>query len=206
MPRVQKLMMGAAAQVLTGGILTALWLLFAIAHLITFQKTGKVSLLAFGAAETLVALFFLLRTQPKSFSNRPDEWVVAILGTFLPLLLRPTGEVGVPLPEWGLILGSLLQVAGVLSLNRSLAIVPALREVKTNGMYRLVRHPIYFSYLITFSFYLAANYSLANLLILTASIGLLLRRVFLEERHLGQTREYRQYRSKVRWRLIPFVF
>lgn len=206
MSRIQQIMTTTGMQLLTGGALAALWFLFAIAHVITFKHTGKTSLLVFGAAETLIAMFFLLRTQPKSFSNRPSEWLIAVLGTFLPLLLRPTEEVTVPLAEWGLMIGSLMQIAGVLSLNRSFAIVPALRELKTSGMYRVVRHPIYFSYLISFSFYLAANFSLSNLLVLSASISLLVGRMYLEERHLGQTSEYRAYQSRVRWRLIPFVF
>lgn len=206
MLRIQQPMMGRCVQVLSGGTLAALWLLFAIAHVIAFKHTGKISLLTFGTAETLIALFFLLRTQPKSFSNRTHEWLIAISGTFLPLLLRPIGEITAPIAEWGLMIGSLMQIAGVLSLNRSFAIVPALRELKTRGMYRVVRHPIYFSYLISYSFYLAANFSLSNLLVLSASIGLLVGRVYLEERHLGQTSEYRAYQARVRWRLIPFVF
>lgn len=206
MQRIQQLRMGAVVQVLTGGTLTALWLIFAIAHVVNFNNTGKISVLAFAAAETVIALFFLLRTQPKSISNKPVEWLVAASGTFFPLLLRPEGEVVTPIAEWGLIIGSLIQIAGVISLNRSFAIVPALRELKTTGMYRVVRHPIYLGYLVTFSFYLASNFSLPNLLVFSASISLLVARLYLEEQHLGQTPEYRSYWAKVRWRLIPFVF
>ena len=177
----------AQTQSITGAALCALWLLFAI-------------------AETIIAVFFLLRTQPKTFTTRPSEWIVAVAGTFLPLLLRPTTDTPVPIAEWGLMLGSALQIAGVLSLNRSLAIVPALRELKTRGMYSLVRHPIYTSYVITFSFYLAANFSIRNLLLVLASVSLLIARVYFEERHLGLTPEYRAYQSRVKWRLIPFVF
>ncbi|MCK0506468.1 methyltransferase family protein [Aromatoleum anaerobium] len=206
MARTAHILGSAQTQSLTGAALSVLWLLFAVAHLFGFAQTGKTSLLVFAIAETLVAVFFLLRTPPKTLTTKPSEWVVAVAGTFLPLLLRPTADSPVPIAEWGLMLGSALQIAGVLSLNRSLAIVPALRELKTRGMYSLVRHPIYTSYLVTFSFYLAANFSTRNLLIVTASLSLLLARVHFEERHLGQTPEYQAYRSRVRWRLIPFVF
>ncbi|BAL26407.1 isoprenylcysteine carboxylmethyltransferase family protein [Azoarcus sp. KH32C] len=206
MSRIHEIIASARTQIFTGTFLAALWVFFAIAHLVTFNLTGKASLLVFSTAETLIAVFFLLRTPPRTFTSSPHEWVVAVLGTFLPLLLRPTADSPVPAAEWGLVVGSAMQIAGVLSLNRSLALVPALRELKTAGMYRLVRHPIYFSYLISFSFYLAANYSPRNLLIVTASLCLLLARVYFEERLLGQTAEYRAYQSRVRWRLIPFVF
>lgn len=206
MPRIPEIIASARMQLFTGAVLSALWTFFTVAHLVTFNLTGKISLLVFAVAETLIAVFFLLRTQPKTFTMNPHEWIIAVLGTFLPLLLRPTAENQVPFAEWGLILGSAMQIAGVLSLNRSFAIVPALRQLKTTGMYRVVRHPIYFSYLITFSFYLAANFSIRNLLILLVSLSLLVARVYLEERHLGQAAEYRAYRSRVKWRLIPFVF
>lgn len=206
MARTAHILTSAQTQSITGAALCALWLLFAIAHLTNFGLTGKTGLLLFAIAETIIAVFFLLRTQPKTFTTRPSEWIVAVAGTFLPLLLRPTTDTPVPIAEWGLMVGSVLQIAGVLSLNRSLAIVPALRELKTRGMYSLVRHPIYTSYVITFSFYLAANFSTRNLLLGLASATLLIARVHFEERHLGLTPEYRAYRSRVKWRLIPFVF
>lgn len=187
-------------------LLSALWLFFAIAHIAAFGQTGKASLLVFATAETLVAMFFLLRTQPKTHTTRPIDWVAAVAGTSLPLLIRPTADTPLPLAEWGLILGSVIQIAGILSLNRSFAIVPALRQLKCGGMYSLVRHPIYASYLVTFVFYLAGNFSTWNLVVIASSVCLMVTRIHFEERHLALDAEYRNYRERVRWRLIPFVF
>lgn len=206
MPHIHQIIASPRAQVLTEITLFALWLFFAVAHLSTFSVSGRESLLVFGFAETATAVLFLARTQPRTLSTIPHEWVIAFLGTFLPLLLRPTTDRPPQVTELGLMIGSAIQIAGVLSLNRSFALIPALRELKTNGMYRFVRHPIYFSYLITFSCYLAANFSIRNSVILLSSIGLLIARVHFEERHLGVNSEYRAYQSRVRWRLIPFVF
>lgn len=206
MTRTHEYIASAPMQLFTGAALSALWILFAIAHIVTFRATGKVSLLVFGVAETLVAIFFLLRTQPKSFTTRPHEWLIAVTGTFLPLLVRPTTDTPLPAVEWGLVLGAAMQTAGMLSLNRSFALVPALRELKTEGMYRLVRHPIYLSYLITHACYLAANFSIHNLLIISGSISLMLTRIHFEERHLSLASDYRAYQNRVPWRLIPFVF
>lgn len=206
MVRTHDFIASARMQLFTGAVLSALWIFFAIAHISTFRTTGKASLLVFGVAETLVAVFFLLRTQPKSFTTRPHEWAIAVGGTFIPLLVRPTVDTPVPAVEWGLVLGATMQAAGMLSLNRSFALVPALRELKTEGMYRFVRHPIYFSYLITHTCYLAANFSIHNLLIISASVGLMVTRIHFEERHLSLAPEYRAYQDRVRWRLIPFVF
>lgn len=206
MTYIHQIIASRRAQIFSGIALGALWGLFAIAHVVAFRVTGKISLLSFAIAETLIAAFFMLRAQPKTVTMSPYEWVVAVFGTFLPLLLRPTTDNLAPVAEWGLMLGSLLQIGGVLSLNRSFALVPALRELKTHGMYRLVRHPIYFSYLISFSCYLITNYSAANLLLLFGTFGLLMSRIHFEERHLSLTPEYRAYQTRVRWRVIPFVY
>ena len=83
--------------------LAALWLLFATAHVLTFNATGRPSLLLFAIAETLIALFFIIRTPPRSLASRPAEWAVAVFGTFLALLLRPTAGTPPAIAEWGLI-------------------------------------------------------------------------------------------------------
>jgi len=200
-----KLLATRGMQLLTGALLSSVWSLFAIAHLSTYWSSGKASLVIFAIAETVIAIFFLIRSPAKSFTEKPLEWIVAIAATFLPLLLRPAMDAA-PFAEWGLIFGSTLQISGVLSLNRSFALVPALRTLKTTGMYRFVRHPIYFSYLISFSCYLAANFSSLNLVILLVSSSLLVARIHFEERHLGLAAEYLAYQNRVKWRLIPFLY
>lgn len=206
MSRIQRIATSVSTQIITGAILTAVWGCFAVAHLRGFVVAGKFNLLIYAIAETLIAIFFLLRTTPTTVAANPFEWVIALLGTFLPLFLRPTTHTLLAAAEVGLILGATMQILGVLSLNRSFAIVPALRELKTKGMYRVVRHPIYASYVVSFSCYLLANFSVANFLIVIFSIALLGLRIYFEERHLGLTPEYRVYQGLTKWRLIPFVF
>ena len=190
----------------TGSFFGLCWFLFAVANLQTFILTGKPSPLVFGVAETLIATFFILRVPPRRVSQRLSEWVIAGLGTFLPLLLRATLDETNWFAEALLLFGSLLQVAAVVSINRSFALVPALRELKTDGAYRFVRHPIYASYVVSLSGFLWANYSLDNLIVTIVSLGFMIWRIRLEEALLGQTPEYRHYRELVRWRLLPGVW
>jgi protein-S-isoprenylcysteine O-methyltransferase Ste14 len=206
MPRITRMVASVPVQLLAGAILAAVWGFFAFAHLGKFLDGGNASLLVFAMAESLIAAFFLLRTQPKTVTGNPLEWVIALLGTLLPLFLRPSSVTLAAVAEWGLILGATMQILGVFSLNRSFALVPALRELKTRGMYRFVRHPLYSSYLVTLSSYVLVNFSPVNLLICIGTIGLLILRIHFEERLLGATPEYRAYQSSTRWRLIPFVF
>jgi protein-S-isoprenylcysteine O-methyltransferase Ste14 len=162
--------------------------------------------LVFGVTETLIATFFILRVPPRRVSQKLSEWIVAGLGTFLPLLLRATLDETNWFAEALLLAGSLLQVAAIVSINRSFALVPALRELKTDGAYRFVRHPIYASYVVSLSGFLWANYSLENLVVTIISLVLMIWRIRIEESLLEQTSEYRRYRELVRWRLLPGVW
>jgi protein-S-isoprenylcysteine O-methyltransferase Ste14 len=189
-----------------GAVLAGLWSIFAYAHVMAFNETGRWTLLVFCAAETLTAAFLLVRTPPRSFSRRPREWAVAALGTFAPMLFRPSDVALVPGAGIAIMLGALLQVAAVMSLNRSFAMVPALREIKTGGLYRVVRHPVYATYLLTFTGYLASNFSVRNLAAYATAIALMLWRVKLEEAHLAADAGYRDYCAQVPWRLVPWVY
>lgn len=190
----------------TGLFFALCWFFFAVANLQTFILSGKPSPLVFGIAETLIATFFILRVPPRRVSQKLSEWIVAGIGTFLPLLLRATiDETNWP-AEALLLFGSLLQVAAIVSINRSFALVPALRELKTDGAYRFVRHPVYASYVVSLAGFLWANYSNENLLVIVISLAFMIWRIRLEEALLEQTLEYRQYRDAVRWRLLPGIW
>lgn len=193
-------------QLATGLFFAACWFLFAVANLQNFLLTRKPSPLAFGIAETLIATFFILRTPPMRISEKLSEWIVAGCGTFVPMLLRPTvAETNWP-AEVLLLTGSVLQVIAVSSINRSFALVPALRELKTQGAYRIVRHPVYASYVVTLGGFLWANYSSTNAVITVISLALMVWRIRLEEALLGESADYRRYREAVRWRLVPGIW
>ncbi|UUZ53225.1 hypothetical protein LP419_30660 [Massilia sp. H-1] len=78
--------------------------------------------------------------------------------------------------------------------------------VKTQGLYRLVRHPLYASYMISFSGYMLTNTSLRNVAVFGVTIALLAMRILREERHLSLDSNYREYMARVKFRVLPFVF
>ena len=97
-------------------------------------------------------------------------------------------------------------IAGKVSLGRSFGLMPANRGVVSSGLYRLVRHPIYMGYLITHVGFVLANGTFGNIAIfLGADITLMIRAVY-EERVLARDSAYREYQSKVRWRVLPGLF
>lgn len=192
--------------VYSGALLAALFGIFAYTHFSKFQETYEWALLLVVISETLTAGFFIFRSNPKTVSATPSDWVVAVIGSFAPLFFRPAEWGILPMASILIVIGTMLQIVSLISLNRSFAVVAAKREIKTSWMYRIVRHPLYASYSLLFGGYVLAHTTLMNLLVYTILIVFLCIRVFREEKHLAQDQTYRTYMFNVRYRLIPFVF
>lgn len=186
--------------------MSLLWSWFAFRHVNAFLSTNQIYYLVVCFSEALGAIFFLLRQLPLTVSPFAFDWILAIGGTFISFLLIPMDQGLVPLARHGVTIGTGISVLGLISLNRSFSLVPAHRTIKTNGMYRLVRHPLYFSYLLTLSCYVLANTGAQNIIVFTLTVFCMGVRMFREERHLAASQEYRDYMRKVRHRIIPFVF
>lgn len=187
-------------------LLCAIWGVFAYSHFLAFEKTRQLQFLIFCFSETLVALFFVFRRNPQTVSVNAFDWVVAIVGTFAALFFRPASWGVLPAAGNAIIVGAVIQLLGMLSLNRSFALVAAKREIKTQGMFQFVRHPLYASYVLTFTGYVLANTTPVNVFIYVITMACLLIRINREEKHLAQDSVYLEYMSKVRYRIIPFVF
>lgn len=193
-------------RIATGLLMAALWGWFAYRHVLAFQNTGEWAYLLVCVSETFSAAFFVFRSAPKTISMDPLDWLFAIAGTFMPLLLIPASWGLLPAAKHLVTLGTVLQIFGLISLNRSLALVAAQREIKTRGMYRFVRHPLYASYLLIFTGYVLANTTVWNATIYVMTLGFLFVRIQREEKHLALDLAYAAYMQRVPYRVIPFVF
>lgn len=184
----------------------ALWCVFAWRHLLAFNATQQWIYLVVGFSETLTAAFFLIRSAPVTVSTRSSDWLLALGGTFVPLLFLPNTTGVLPEARVLLYVGTLLQIVSLVSLNRSFALVAARRQVKTRGMYRIVRHPLYASHWLVFTGYLLTNTSWSNLVLYLVTMALLSARAVREEAHLREDPAYVAYMQQVRWRIVPGVF
>lgn len=158
--------------------------------------------------ESLLVFFFLARRRSKETSSRPIEWFVAICGTALPLFLRPTPEmssyawIGQPLQ----MLGLTVAVFGTMSLGRSIGVVPSNRGVQTGSLHSFVRHPMYAGYIVGYLGYSIVYPSTVNLALFVGTVLALNGRIIAEESLLSRDPAYRDYRERVRWRLLPYVY
>lgn len=185
----------------------ALYAAFAYAHLLAFRARPRASLLLIVLLEALFAVFLLVRREAGRTSWKPWDWLTTACGTLAPMLLRPApGATDSPGGQALQLAGTLLAIAGVASLNRSIGLVPAQRGLRQSGLYRWVRHPLYASYWIAWVGYLWSNPSWANAGVVAASAALAVVRIRNEERFLASDPAYGDYCRRTRWRLIPFVY
>ncbi|MEY3902720.1 MAG: hypothetical protein RL189_2026 [Pseudomonadota bacterium] len=102
-----------------------------------------------------------------------------------------------------------LAISGIslLELDKSFGIVPGFRELKTSGLYRIVRHPIYAGYLLASLGWLLYTPSLGNCFVYLAQFFFTVTRIHFEERLLQSScPEYAEYKNLTKFKLIPLVF
>jgi protein-S-isoprenylcysteine O-methyltransferase Ste14 len=187
--------------------LAAVYVAFAQAHLASFAGHPRLSVVALVPAETLLAVFALLRKQPRDVSTSAVAFVSTTLGGFLPMLLRPSAAAHDSVAGQVVqVVGAIYLVAGALSLNRSFGLLPANRGIRSGGAYRWVRHPLYSSYLVMHLGYVSSNLTLWNVLVLAIGLAAQIVRMDGEERLLSLDPEYASYKARTRWRLVPFVY
>jgi len=187
--------------------LAALYALFAWAHWFSFRLHHRPSLVLMVLVEALFACFTLVRRSTDEASRSPWDWTTTVGGTLAPLVLRPA-QVASDLTAGEVIqaAGVLLAVVAVLSLNRSLGFVPAHRGVKTGGLYRWVRHPLYLSYTVSHVGYLISNFTVWNAFVVAVASMLQVLRIANEERYLSRYPDYCAYKAHTRWRILPHLY
>jgi protein-S-isoprenylcysteine O-methyltransferase Ste14 len=112
-------------------------------------------------------------------------------------------------PAAGLVLvtlGAGLSLVSLLAMGRLFGVRPALRGLVTRGPYRLVRHPIYLSYVLADIGYNLQEWNSVTLLLVLVGWASLIYRIQAEERLLSQHAEWPAYLALVRYRLFPSIW
>ncbi|NIO39083.1 MAG: isoprenylcysteine carboxyl methyltransferase [Burkholderiales bacterium] len=187
--------------------LAIVFLLFAVAHAQQFLAAPRFSLVLLVGVETILVVLFLVRKDADQTLHSWQAWLTTALGTMCPLLLRPT-EMAEDLLIGQIIqtLGVAFQIAALLSLNRSMGLLPAHRGIKTGGVYGIVRHPLYAAYGIVLIGYLINNWSVYNAAVIAGGMAFQMCRIHYEETLLRGYPDYVTFASKTRWRLVPYVW
>jgi Putative protein-S-isoprenylcysteine methyltransferase len=112
-------------------------------------------------------------------------------------------------PEGGMVLivaGALLSIASLWTLGQRFGIRPALRGLTANGPYRVVRHPMYLSYLLSDLGYNLQECNLGTAALVVTGWIAMIYRIESEERIMAHHPEWAAYTSTVRYRLLPGIW
>jgi protein-S-isoprenylcysteine O-methyltransferase Ste14 len=109
------------------------------------------------------------------------------------------------------LIGGVVRLIPVFELKNRFSAFVAVQEghkLKTDGMYRLMRHPSYAGLLITTVGWCLVFRSSIGLLLTLAMLVPLIARIQAEERFLHEEfgEEHAAYCRQTRWRLLPFVY
>lgn len=157
-------------------------------------------------SESIPVLMLIIR-KPGPIAESRYAWIVAIIGTFAPLMVMVGGRSLVSAGVGGavMLVGLAISIAAKVFLNRSFGIVAANRGVKREGPYRFVRHPMYLGYVVAHVGFLLIHFSVANIAIYIIAWTACALRIQAEERFLKQDGAYRDYEAAVRYRIIPGI-
>ncbi len=195
------------ARHLIGNVVIAVFLLlFVFINLKAFGATKDITYVLVAINQSVYVVLYLVRKKAVVTSTSPFDWGIAFSATFLGTLLRPANPINILLGGTLIVIGIVINVISVLFLNRSIAMVPAERSIKTGGIYHIVRHPMYLSELLSLFGYLLVNVSVANAAIVIGTTGLMLVRINREELFLSRNERYQKYLSETHWKLIPFLY
>jgi len=130
-------------------------------------------------SEAAVIVFMLLRRPTSDISIRIYDWLIAIGATIGPLFVRleaaPLWLVGGVVIQ---LIGMIIHIGAKFSLNFSFGIVAANRGVRQNGLYRVVRHPMYFGYVVAHTGFFLTSPSFWNAAVYGAVWSLFVARIF----------------------------
>ena len=182
---------------------------FSRSYLTYFVHSRQLLGAVFFAQQMIVVIAYLVRRPGSFVTRRVDDWLLAFGGTFAGVLARTSGVHPAGWVQAGLALqltGAAIAVTSLVVLGRSFGFAAADRGLVTRGPYAIVRHPLYFSYLLSGSGFLLQSVSLRNALVLIFGSLCNVGRALAEERILMRNGEFAAYRRRVRRRMIPGVW
>ena len=156
------------------------------------------------------ALAWVVLVRQKHVSINHNLWhqLIALIAFFsgIAFIGEPTSEQPLVslVSQTLLLIASLLGLLSIFHLKDSFGILIAYRSIKTHGLYRYVRHPMYATDILLRIGYLVSHFNRMTILLFVLSTGCYVYRAMLEEEFLcSQTDTYKAYMAQVPYRFIP---
>lgn len=187
-------------------LIALLWTQFVRISFHTWHTVGGALPMGILVHNTLLLILFLTRRKSRETSHMLMDWIIPIITVGATMFVHP-GQTQFFTSNWipyGLqIIGMSGMIFSLLSLGRSFGVIPANRDVKSSGAYRLVRHPLYACEMVFYLGFLSGNLSIHNVMLILLVIAGQVVRAIREERLLSHDENYVDYLTKIRYRFIP---
>jgi len=166
--------------------------------------------ISFAVQNIIMVSLFLVRKNHRAINTNIFDQCIALIAfcsgaAFIGQPVSGGTTIGI-IAVTVIIAANILGAVTLINLGRSFGILIALREVKTSGLYSVVRHPMYFTDILLRVGYVIYHFNLFTVSVFTASTLCYLYRALLEEKFLSQDPSYAEYMKNVRYRFIPGVF
>ncbi|MBN2000919.1 DUF192 domain-containing protein [candidate division KSB1 bacterium] len=186
-----------------------LWTTFVRHYFVLWYLHGGILNVGLLLHNTILLLLFLTRRKSKDTGMGFMDWAIPIVTVSSAMMLRPGQPVNgflLPVSLTVQIIGIVAMILALVSLGKSFGIIPANRNVKKNGAYHLVRHPLYAAEIIFYIGFLLGNFSLHNIVFAVIIFTGQIWRSILEEKLLSRDPVYVEYLGRVKYRFIPYIF
>jgi protein-S-isoprenylcysteine O-methyltransferase Ste14 len=166
--------------------------------------------ISFGIQNVVLGFLFLVRTKHRLFDeNILDQSVAALAflsgAAFLGQPATASGS-ALMLARAVIVASNVLGLVTLLNLGRSFGVFIAFREIRTTGLYAIVRHPMYLTDILLRIGYLISHFTPFVVTAFILSSACYVYRALLEERFLSNRPEYVEYLRRVKHRFIPYVY
>lgn len=165
--------------------------------------------LTFFVHNSILMTLILIRKDHAAVSESRLDHCIAVFAFFSGLLFleRVTADQRLLSISKGVILTALVAgTASLLNLGRSFGILVAMREIRTTGLYSIVRHPMYFTDILWKVGMVLKKPCPFNFALFVLTVACYAWRAAREERFLSNWQEYRVYMERVRYRFVPFLY
>ncbi len=200
-----------------GQMLMNLWLFVSFTAFCTNETyrtwlAGRLNFIeiSFVLQNILMVFLFLVRRKHVMFNKNIFHQLVAITAfcsgaAFLgqPVTAGTTAGIAATVI---IIAANILGMITMFNLGRSFGVLIALRQVKTGGLYSVIRHPMYMTDILLRAGYVVYHFTVFSAAAFVLSTACYVYRAMLEERFLSRDHVYREYMERVRFRFVPFLF
>lgn len=171
----------------------------------TFFAMVRLSIIVFNLIMGLMLICNKNSILASSPLHRP-YWLLMIVCNIVIIKLIDEFHPLVDIASVVFMIGSIILLLSLCSLRGSFAVIPMISPIKTNFLYRVVRHPMYLGESLMLLACVIASKTPISFIVFIAYLTAMILRIKEEEKLLSLNTEYESYCIKVKWRLLPNIW